>query len=256
LRYFSIIPVPEFIDAPNNVKIGGSTFDEVECTNKHIKIKFNESYASENGYEREYVVVEFNVLPGIHSWIEENTPLELLWTASADFLESLGIDHNIYLFPEKPNGLETLLSTEDSARLYLPFQVRGANKTLFPNVFSMIPVDQKFLSPLETISEIPEDHIRNAMYTYYKNVVPTGDTSRFVDLMEVVVPEIEKVEERFRILTRIISPLVHYIVLKKDLSNSLIVSRVKDKNYSIEYSTSSKLSLKGFSERLVKKLTE
>lgn len=256
MRYFSIIPVPEFMDAPNIVKIEGSVFEEIECTPSHIKIRFNEDYASKNGYEKEYTIVEFNIMPGIHSWIEENTPLELLWTASADFLESFGRNHNIYLFPKKPEGLESLISFENSSKFYLPFQVRGSNKALFPNVFSMMMVNQSFLSPLESISEVPEDHIRNAIFTYYKNVVPSGDTSRFVDLMEVIVPEIEKIEERFRILTRIISPLVHYIVLKKDLSNCLTVIKEKDKNYTVNYSTSSKLSLKDFINRLVKKLRE
>ncbi|OLS26185.1 MAG: hypothetical protein HeimC3_10550 [Candidatus Heimdallarchaeota archaeon LC_3] len=256
MRYFSIVPVPEFIDEPNKVKIDGEIFDEIECTKKWIKIKFDDEYASEKGYDKEYIIVEFNVLPGVHSWIEENTPLELLWTASADFLESLGKNHNVYLYHSKPNGLESLLTMEDASKLLLPFQVRGANKALFPNIFSMVHIENSFLSPLEMISEQPEDYIRNAMFTFHKNVVPTGEIKRFYELMDVVIPEVEKIEERFRILTRIISPLVHFIVLKKDLSKSLEIKRGKNNNYNLDYKNASKISLKEVSERITRNIAD
>ena len=256
MRYFSIIPVPEFIDEPNKLSIEGEIFDTIECNKKWIKIKFNDEYATKKGYDKEYTIVEFNVIPGVHSWIEENSPLELLWTASADFLESLGKNHNVYLYQSKPIGLEALISMEDSSKVYLPFQVRGANKALFPNIFNMVHVGNSFLSPLESISEQPEDYIRNAMFTFHKNVVPTGEIQRFYELMDVVIPEVEKIEERFRILTRIISPLVHFIVLKKNLSKSLEIKHDKSNNYSLNYKNASKISLKEVSERIKKNIAD
>ena len=94
------------------------------------------------------------------------------------------------------------------------------------------------------------------MFTFHKNVVPTGEIQRFYELMDVVIPEVEKIEERFRILTRIISPLVHFIVLKKNLSKSLEIKHDKSNNYSLNYKNASKISLKEVSERIKKNIAD
>ncbi|HKZ41003.1 MAG TPA: hypothetical protein VJ044_08575 [Candidatus Hodarchaeales archaeon] len=217
----------------------------------------NPTFAEKTKLGRDYTIITWDVKPGIHAWIEENIPLELIWTASADFIAEVFKVQSVYLYSKIPNGIETLLSI-GSQRFLLPFQVRGSKKILFHNVFQMLALEGNLLSPLETISELPEEYIRNAVATFSSNVVPAGGSmvaSRFPELDSIISIELEKIEERFRIETRILVPVVHLATLRSDFSRT-VETKYRDGQYSFIPKSTMKISAEALATTIAAKLED
>ena len=157
------------------------------------------------------------------------------------------------LYYKNPYGLEDLLNI-GMYRLFLPFHVRAANKNIFPNVFQMIPIEGNILSPLETITEQNEDYIRNALSTFASI---TDKEDRFDQLETIIYNELDKIEERFRIFSRIVVPVVHDVAIRKRLEHNIVIKR-KEQQGQNEFSSkaSKKINAKEIAEKIQKNLQD
>ena len=228
-------------------------FNYIEVTSKDIRVTVKESYAEQNNLKNDYEIIKWNVKPGIHEWIEEDIPLELLWLASIDFLEDISFGYKVILYYKNPYGLEDLLNI-GMYRLFLPFHVRAANKNIFPNVFQMIPIESNILAPLETVTEQNEDYIRNALATFASI---TDKEERYDQLESIIFTELDKIEERFRIFSRIVVPVVHNVAIRKHLEHNIIIKRKEQQGqYEFSYKPSIKIDAKEIAEKIQKNLQD
>ncbi len=226
------------------------------------KLIINESLIKfklkENQLQKELVLMNFNVKPGIHVIHDEveNLPLELMFTTTIDFLDSLSIKFGLSsILLEEPieslDFVKTFLFFGD--KVYLPFQVRKpSTKTIFSSVYNLIPIKSNLMSPIEVLSDQYEDYLENALYSFLLNVSkPLREKEhedliksqellkvldRIEDLSQIMTKQIENIRERYRAFSRIMVPLIQLANLKKKISDSVKLEYSKNNvSYQLQY---------------------
>ena len=141
MTIFSFLPLVKIIGKTEMTVENSPVVDKIIVNDSIIKFKLKEGSSS----LKEFTLMNFNFMPGlnqIHDEVE-NLPLELMFTATIDFLDSFSNKFNLstILFEENApdNFVEIFLITGD--KLFLPFQVRRpSTKTIYSSVFNLMPI--------------------------------------------------------------------------------------------------------------------
>lgn len=244
------------------MKITGNVELEINDSPVVDKLIVNESQIKfklkEHDQRGDLVLIDFNVKTGVHVVHDEieNLPLELTFTTTIDFLDSLSsrFDLSTVLLDEPLESLDfvkTFLFFGD--KVFLPFQVRKpSTKTIFSSVYNLRPIKANLMSPIEVLSDQYEDYLENALYSFllnvskplrekeYEDMIKSQELlkvlDRIEDLSQIMTKQVDNIRERYRAFSRIMVPLIKLANLKKRVSDSVKLEYSNSQiSYTLQY---------------------
>lgn len=253
ITYFSFLPLIK-IKGKSEFRVESRVAEKIIVSGANIKFKLKPHVS----ITKDINMIEFNsnFIHKFNGSGSANYPLELMNFASIDILEDIckQFDLETILFKEKDLNKTHLVELFYSLgkKVYLPFQVRRfSTRDLFQNLFQLVPVTSQLLIPLELMGDQYEDYIDNALASFIHNVFQPMLTSsnlnvaqlvkRIEELTIIINTHVDHIRDRSFQFNRLILPIVHYVKLKKLMSDAIVIDSVSKNSISYSINTTKEI---------------